>query len=484
MRRYSYPTAGQCSERPTQLAVRQLLDKETSHIIKEMLRTPSSWSCFLGALLLLGATSCVRGAWQRRTDGQVDSTRDSTLHPEQTVADATRSDSAHDGFQSIADGTFDQRNRDLPYSPFTPSNQNPLFVPDSCVDLILTQSSATIDTALCLWNSCVGFAVAQKDAPFPACFLRFDSVTIQTGSTLKVIGPHPLILLVAEDVQIHGTITASAQLGEPGPGGGGPEQGLGKGVACAETVENSCDDCGGGGGTFITPNDTFTAANPGGEGGAEIPSCGASAPPFTVFDSTLIPIVGGSGGAEGHDGLATSSIVPGKGGAGGGAIQISSQKTILLDGQILVGGGGGGGGYLEDLIGMASGGGGGSGGAVLLEAQTITLSPSSLIAANGGGGGGGTTISKATSGSGDNGPSSAAPAAGGSGQGYGGNGGKGASPGYPAGTGEAGSASGAVHAGGGGGGGLGVVRLNCSSVCLSQVSTSNLSALFFKGSLP
>jgi hypothetical protein len=106
-------------------------------------------------------------------------------------------------------------------------------------------------------------------------------------------------------------------------------------------------------------------AGHGGYGGL---SAGGYAAGGNVYDSTLSPTIPGSGGGS----YSLYSI----GGAGGGALQLMVNGTLLVDGKITANGGNG----------FGMGGGGGSGGSLWLTVGT--LSGGGSIIANGGGGAG------------------------------------------------------------------------------------------------
>jgi hypothetical protein len=162
--------------------------------------------------------------------------------------------------------------------------------------------------------------------------------------------------------------------------------------------------------------------------------------------ATLVPLRGGCGGGgtdgpEGNDGSL---------GGGGGAIQISSRASIVVEGNIDVRGEKGGVDYYRQRSGFYISG-GGAGGGILLEAPTVTLKDNSQLIARGGDGAGACATSSGYCGLGGNGAttSSAAQA--------GGN-----------------AACDSVHfaSGGAGAGGLGRVRINTSSGSYDKSSTA------------
>ena len=189
-----------------------------------------------------------------------------------------------------------------------------------------------------------------------------------------------------------------------------------------------------------------TDGNVGGDRGAAVKG-GALGPTVNAAGALL----GGSGGGHGGGYVAgLCSIDQGRGGAGGGALQISTAGKIVVGafGGIDVGGGGGTGGCKSgggDK--RTGGGGGGAGGLVFLEAvEGITIALGATLEASGGGGGGGGSGSPG--GDGQDGPYPIGTASGGSGNGGGsGSGGSGGSVSAPPQLG----ASGSETAGGGGG---------------------------------
>lgn len=276
--------------------------------------------------------------------------------------------------------------------------------------------------------------------------LPLTGFTLTADHSLRVTGARPLLLSVAGDATIAGSIDVSADRATPGPGGD---------VSCAGgagPVGNDSDGSdrtagsGGGGGGF------GTAGGAGGSGTGDC--CAAAAGGAIEGDDSLAPLrggcSGGRGGVGGHNG--DSGALEG---GGGGALQLSAAGLLTVSGSIDASGGGGTNGTDCD-----GGGGGGSGGAILLEAETLDVQATAWLTANGGGGAGGNPRLNDNGDDGaDGSPSTASPAAGGNGDnsaGPGGDGGAGASAGQP---GENGSGLDG-RGGGGGGGGLGRIRLD------------------------
>jgi hypothetical protein len=199
---------------------------------------------------------------------------------------------------------------------------------------------------------------------------------LELGCTLRAIGSAPLIIASWDTITVDGTLDVASRAGSLGAGANAP--------ACATATPGTGDaggagSGGGGGGGFQGrggnggegDNDT---PNPGGPGGA------ATALPTFPRGGCL----GAPSGQAGPAAVAPSTATTvSAGGAGGGAIQLSAQRSIRVAGSVGAGGQGGGGSPGGSACG---GGGGGSGGYIGFEAPQIALE--GTIAANGGGGGG------------------------------------------------------------------------------------------------
>ena len=239
--------------------------------------------------------------------------------------------------------------------------------------------------------------------------LPLTGLTVAAGSTLRVVGSRPVVLMVQGTARIAGSIDVSARDAAPGPGGNSmcneSKGGNGRGTS-------GLDGSGGGGGGFGTQ---------GGAGGTDIDQPGG--PGIVRGNDTLVPLIGGCSGGPGGG-------CPGVPGGGGGGVQISVSAELTVSGSIQAKGGAGALGCGND----AGGTGGGSGGAILLEADALRVSGSMLSLGGGRGG-----------------------------NGQGGSvGGAGATRvGEPGGRGSDGSGSG----GGGGGGGYGRLRLRGVTSC-------------------
>lgn len=272
---------------------------------------------------------------------------------------------------------------------------------------------------------------------------RFE---IAAGSSFRMIGDRPIVLLSHTDIVIDGLLDVGGGCRDTspnqtcaGPGGGvGPTQNNQLPTGCSpgqngDGALGATPEHGGGGGGFGTA---------GASGGGNTAGAGGPACP----DVDLEPLIGGSSGGAGGAGANG-----GDGGGGGGAIQLSAAGSVTLmrsttsPSGINAGGGGGGESEAND-----AGGGGGSGGGILVMASSISIGADVVLAANGGGGGGGGVSGTEN---GQDGQLSDAPAQGGDG-------------GRVGGAGAAGTSVAMVGAGagnndncGGGGGGVGVIQL-------------------------
>ncbi|MBW2734049.1 MAG: hypothetical protein JRH20_16805 [Deltaproteobacteria bacterium] len=282
--------------------------------------------------------------------------------------------------------------------------------------------------------------------------VRFGSVAIADGrslgtftlagfevlpaTTCVIVGDRPAVFLVWEDILIDGFMTAGADripnLRGPGPGGywGGTNGGSsGEGPGAGSP---------GAGGSF------------GGLGGK---SGDAATPGLVYGDSVLELLEGGSGGGAGSKADAVA-------GNGGGALQLSARRSIVvgLSGMLDAGGSGGRGTY------QSAGGGGGSGGALFLEAPKVEIT--GFVGANGGAGG------QAEGPFGSHGEPDIVPAPASPTEGRSGGGGAGSGAGGCAGDG----ADADIAGGGGGGGGRVVIRTSSDKEHLTLGVTPTLSS--------
>jgi hypothetical protein len=213
--------------------------------------------------------------------------------------------------------------------------------------------------------------------PLPASgIFNFTTIDIATGMTVKFqrnATNTPVYILTTADVNVSGTVDISGGDGArgdsgnvgPAAGGKGGPGGFDGGYGGVATNSGSPATPGYGlgpgggnpciygiGGSFATPAIIYA---------------GCSGPANTYGNSTLIPLIGGSGGAGG---LPYNYGTPpfnngGGGGGGGGAILIASSGNINIAGAIKAIGGNGG-----NQANYMSGG--GSGGAIRLMGNNVT----------------------------------------------------------------------------------------------------------------
>jgi len=331
-----------------------------------------------------------------------------------------------------------------------------------CTDDSLPAAALTLDSDATFDTDLRKLTVAGTDVPVQTksltqpggpnvALLSVRDLTVAAGVTLRVTGSNGLIIAVHGTAMIAGTIDASADLGQPGPGGS-------NGAACAGltgasgTISTGAAGAGaGGGGGFGAAGGAGGCASncpvPGGTGGASIDPA-----------ARLIPLRGGCSGGNGGGAGAGSG---GSRGAGGGALEISALTSIAIPTTGVVRAAGGGGDSGKGNAG-GGGGGGGAGGAILIEAASVSLDGSAC--ANGGAGGEGLSSNVAEgAGVGANGSCSELFNAVAPKLGAGGNGGLGgADDSRPGGIGANGVGTG--DSGGGGGGGVGVIQLSSSAV--------------------
>lgn len=284
---------------------------------------------------------------------------------------------------------------------------------------------------------------------------------------VRIRGTMPVAFIAIDEIKVQGTIDASADGGEDGPGarvcgsasGGG---GQGEGLFTRPPAQNS-----GGYPAFLWNSNGFGGGGfgtTGGAGGVQNAGLQIGAAGQVNGNAELVPLRGGCEGG---------SLMPQYGGAGGGAIQLVSSRAVHLiagafsSGIVHVGGGRGVAGVLGSDTSPATNpiygpGGGGSGGGILIEAPSVVLDDGVTLLAGGGGGGGYGACSPGPDGI-DAAPR-AAPAAGGAcsaGTTPSAAGGSGATSGAGT-TGADAATCGATNCGsaGSGGGGLGRIRIN------------------------
>lgn len=181
-----------------------------------------------------------------------------------------------------------------------------------------------------------------------AVVFKYSSVTVAPGATLTFKNHPsraPVVWLVSGDVGIGGTVSLdgeaavrSPRLAEPGPGGfrggnGAYADGFGTGSGFGSGGGFKVD-LGGYGkhvlpGNFAQPKVVQASS---GLGGSWYTS---PIPVPTYGNPSLVPLLGGSGGA----GSPNPSGTPTSGGAGGGAILIATRGTLTMGGQLTAKGG-------------------------------------------------------------------------------------------------------------------------------------------------
>lgn len=331
-----------------------------------------------------------------------------------------------------------------------------------------------------------GVAVVPLPGGFPAeaLLVRCQSLTIPPGRALRVTGTRAIIFAVFGAATVKGLLDAGghrtatlfngAMLAEGAGPGGGANPSLGPGFGQSGTPLS-----GSGGGGY------GTAGGNGGEGQNGVTPLGGMV--YGANNSQLIPLFAGSaaGKVENNGDQA---------GYGGGALQITSLASVVVEpgGVITVGGAGGR--RAQESEGAWGGGGGGAAGSILLEAPVVTIK-GGLVANGGGGGGSAPATGPNGCGSGDcggeDGRLDTAAAAGGAGTCPGGNGGNGVAlpgAGVSRGLPNPGDMGGGYVLGGGGGGAAGRIRLNARAA-LPTVSGATLSPppsspLYSVGPLP
>ena len=245
-----------------------------------------------------------------------------------------------------------------------------------------------------------------------------SGLDLQAGAVLTVVGSNPMIIDVASDATIAGTLDVAGQPGErPGdcgiagaggmPGPGGYAGGSGGGVGGSGTEDGSSGASPAGttpatGGISSTATDLLWGGAGGGGGGHSVGGApgmegpGCSGGTGGSMYASLPPLVGGGGGGGGSvekdgplgGGLHVDDEAGSGGGGGGGAIALMATGTITVTGLIDAGGGDGG---LEGLVcpkvgGFGGFGGGGAGGAIHLTAPAVTAPLATLNVAGGAGG--------------------------------------------------------------------------------------------------
>ena len=221
-----------------------------------------------------------------------------------------------------------------------------LVIPSDGSDgALVVTSNRVIDLSLAAngnWSD-PGSGNGVYDASKWAVVFKYTSVTINAGCTVTFknhLKKAPVVWLVQSNVTINGTVNLNGQdqlapprLAEPGPGGFRGGNGYyGYGVSQAAGFGP------GGGPIQVNGNSGY-----GGSYGTQ----GAYGPP-TYGNPSLLPLLGGSGGAGLHDPYERNR----SGGAGGGAVLIAAAGVLANEGNIWANGGSG-------NLGSGSGSGGG-----------------------------------------------------------------------------------------------------------------------------
>lgn len=164
-----------------------------------------------------------------------------------------------------------------------------------------------------------------------AVVFKYSSITIDSGATVTFKNHPsraPVVWLVQGDAEINGTVNLSGEdgklspwLAEPGPGG------FRSGMRWYhDSVRGSAGFGPGGGATTVGPNNYGGAGSYGALGGYGT---------ITYGNPSLIPLIGGSGGA----GYSFAESISGGPGAGGGAILIAVGQDLTISGSIVAKGG-------------------------------------------------------------------------------------------------------------------------------------------------
>lgn len=364
-------------------------------------------------------------------------------------------------FQDCAAGCSEELARCLRMEP---SNDLAMYLELSASEPALELSNgAVIDTTAGTITDAEGTPIPVKtellDAPADGVELRVFWASSVTIGSVEVKGDPALAIVAAGPIDVFGSISLRA---------------AGVDRSCRPSTINADSDperlcVGNAGGSF--------GARGGNGGGVNNPGTSddnegaeALAP---VGAETLTPLRGGCSG--GSISFAAGPVTPGRGGsggAGGGALQLSSASVIRIGaddraGAILANGFAGQ--APQFAIDPCGGGGGGSGGALLLEAPVVDVPFDSILLANGAGGG-------CAAQSGSRPPISGTAAEGGTcASGELGNGGRGGTAATPATNGLLGTDPGddpdvqdRLAGGGGGGGSIGRIRINTRSGSFSS----------------
>lgn len=192
-------------------------------------------------------------------------------------------------------------------------------------------------------------------APANGVPLRVFVVSALEVGDVRVDGVAALAVVSDGDIRLTGLLDVSAKPGLSGPG----------------SIRDAQHPCWG---TVGDTGNVQGKSQYGGQGGSGHATAGGAG--GYVNNAAA----GGLGGAA----FGSPSLIPLRGGCGGGAAQLVSRTTIELSQSAFLAASGGGG---AGGSGPSGQGGGGSGGGILLEAPTVTIGDGAGLVANGGGGG-------------------------------------------------------------------------------------------------
>ncbi|HXN30759.1 MAG TPA: hypothetical protein VN894_02815, partial [Polyangiaceae bacterium] len=258
-------------------------------------------------------------------------------------------------------------------------------------------------------------AVAYRQTSSNMAVFTFGSLSVPSGTTLKLVGTRAVAIASSSTITIDGVVEArpmtpdGTEICGPSQGvaPGGFAGGIGEilGHQGAYSAPTPGGGPGGGGGGMAAPGGGGGHASGGGAGcnpgdvADSSAACGSAGTTYDVAQLDQSDFHGGAGGGGG--GVILPPYHQGAGGGnGGGAIRLVAVSSLEVSGRIDASGCGG----LAGSIGLGcasgtplqdcppgstitAGGGGGAGGAIVLEAPRIQLGPSAAIYAMGGAGG-------------------------------------------------------------------------------------------------
>lgn len=292
--------------------------------------------------------------------------------------------------------------------------------------------------------------LTQQGGP-DICLVFVNRIEITSTGTLTAFGPRALALAAKEQLIVDGRIDASARRDPMRTGAGSLAD---TAAACAFATAPEPEEHGGAGGGAGGSYGTQGGAGGTGDLDMSTPDDGNGAG-GTPGQAAAFSIL--RGGCPGQQGAQNSGA--GRGGAGGGALYLSS-PIIRINGTGSVLAAGAGGTHGDATNNGGGGGGGGSGGLIIMQGANVTVT-GTLRATGGGGGQGGSNASLGEAGQDGAEPTGTNAALGGDQQVNGGNGGNGgASAGPTAGDDD-------NFAGGGGGGGNGIIRILSAAATLT-----------------